>query len=375
MAAAAVFFVRRAGRGRLHAIDAIPGNAFLVLTVDVDGLRRSPLGSPIFGGISSKLAGEKALTDLCGFDPLARMTELAVAVPESGDKGDFGIAIKADISRDELLGCAGKVIESRKQRAMGAPTVRESGSYTLIEPDAPDSDPTHAFPTLAYRDGGPFLIARGVWLASMIDTVEGKLPSAKVNPAHATLRDDVTVDSGKVAPTVVATAVLPKAFRERMKAELGLEADPGEDTSERGVMSGVLGVSSVGLGIKAGPAGGDSDVVAVFRCEDNAGCAVVERLLAKRRLDWAGRIDLRLLGVGKLLDSMKMENQGTLLRVTARAPSDDASRWLDRLLTRPSRHPGAGPFLPPASHPGLPPGQAPTPDEVLQPRGTPQTPP
>jgi hypothetical protein len=362
------FFARRASRGRLHAIDAIPGNAFLVVTLDVEGLRRSPLGAPIFGGVTSKLAGEKALTDLCGFDPLTRMREIAVAVPEDGERGDFGISIRADVSGEELLQCAKKVIEARQAKAASAPTIRQSGSYILVEPDSPDDDPLRRYPTLAYRDGGPFLIGRGLWLASMIDTAEGKLPSAAANADHASLRKELEGPSGLDKPTLLATAILPKSLRERLKTELGSELgldDQAEaHAAARGatVMAGVLGVGSVGVGIQAGPTGGDSAVTAVFRCEEKTACAEVERLIARRRLDWSQQISLRLLGVGPLLDSMKIDNQQTLLRVSSHAPTDDAARWLDRVLTlRSPRHTTAGPLTSATPRP------APSPDEVLKP--------
>ncbi len=369
MVAAGVFFGRRAAHRKLHAIDAIPGNAFLVVTLDIDALRRSPLGAPIFGGVASKLSGEKALTDLCGFDPLTRMSEIAVAVPEDGETGDFGIAIRADVSRDELIACARKVIESRQAKAVGVPTLRESGSYTLVEPDSPDDEPLHRYPTLAYRDGGPFLIGRGPWLSSMIDTVEGKLPSAAASAEHAALRADVD-DQGRSGgkASLVATAILPKPFRQKVKDEMGVELGlGGADEPRNAIMAGVLGVGSVGVGIQAGGAGGDSGVTAVLRCESKEACAEVEKLVAKRRLDWSQQISLRLFGLGPLLDSMTIANDQTLLRITAHAPTDDAAKWLDRLLSlRTQRHPSPGPLMSAARHAA--PRPAPPPDLVLKPQ-------
>jgi hypothetical protein len=348
------YFFRRVSRARLRAIDAIPGNAFLVLTFDVDALRRSPLGAPVFGGVASKLAGEKALTDLCGFDPLARMTEIAVAVPEEGERGDFGVAIRADVSKLELLGCAKKAIESRQPGA-AAPTLRESGTYTLVDPDSPDDDPLHRYPTLAYRDGGPFLIGRGPWLSAMIDTVEGRLPSVAESP-HAGLRRDLASALGTEKPTALATAILPRAFRERMRTELAAELAFDEPTTPKpsdgpkaAILQGILGVTSAGAAIQAGPSGSDSQVTmtALFRCEDKGACAELEKLIGRRRFGWSQDIALRLTGVGPLLDAMKIGNEGLVLRVTTHAPSDDASHWLDRVLTlRGPRHPKAGPLVP-----------------------------
>jgi len=285
------------------------------------------------------------------------------------------------VSSEELLRCAKKVIEQRQPGAASAPDVRESGSYILVEPESTETDPLRRVPTLAYRDGGPYLIGRGAWLSAMIDTVEGRLPSAAASQ-HAAVRKEVV--RGVEKPSVLVTAILPKAFRERLKtemgAELGLDADRDRDAPDaaggsagRGatVMAGVLGVGSVGAGIEAGPAGGETAVAAVFRCEEKTACAEVARLVSRRRHEWSQEISLRLLGIGPLLDSMKIDDEQTVVRVGARAPTDDAAKWLDRVLTlRSARHPTAGPLTSAAPRP------APTPDLVLKPaNGRPDHPP
>jgi hypothetical protein len=368
--AAAVFFVaRRSSRGRVHAIDAIPANAFLVLKVDVDGLRRSPLGAPIFGGATSKLSGEKTFTELCGFDPLSRMSEVAVGVPEDGAPGEFGVSIRAEISKDDLLACAQKVIESRKGHGLGAPTVRASGSYTLVESESDDTDPTRRTPTLAYRDGGPFLIARGPWLATMIDTVDGKLPSVRTESPHAALRHAVgETDASPL--TVIATAVLPKALRERLKNEMGIELGSIEDADagKGAVMAGVLGVASVGVGISAGAA--ETTATLIGRCDDPPSCAEVQKLVRKKRLEWLQDLSIGLFGLRPLLDAMTIDNDGGTLRVTTGVPSDDASKWLDRILTSRGFHRPMPSPLTSARPPRLEPASRP-PDEVLYPPKTP----
>ncbi len=353
------FAVRHLRRGSLHAVDAIPADAFLAITIDIDALRASPLGGPLLGGASSKLAGERTLTTTCGFDPLTRMTEIAIAVPEKGEPGEFGIAIRAAISRDELIGCARRVIESRRAAGQGQPVVRESGSYTLVEPDTQADASTARLPTLAYRDGGPFLIARGDWLSSMIDTVEGRLPSLRTNDDHMSLRTAVGSDKGAA---VVATALLPKGLRERLRAEMAGEA--GAPDPKAAIMAGVLGVSSAGIGISAGHAGADSDVVAAVRCEEAPDCAEVEKLVARKRLDLSQDFGFRLMGMGAVLDSMKIENLGRSLRITAHARTDEAARWLERVLTVGGLHHP----MPAASSPARPPPTTPpTPDEILKP--------
>lgn len=362
------FVVRPRMRARLHAVDALPANAFLVLTVDVDALRNSPLGAPLFGGAQSRLLGEKAITDLCGFDPLARVSEIAVAVPEESAPGDFGVVVRASISKGELLECAEKVILSRKEGGQGHPVIRAAGSYTLIEAetskDPAEGDSARRYPTLAYRDGGPFLIGRGPWLDTMIDTVDGRLPNLSSNLAHMSMRKDLGKADGKDrALAVLGTVLLPKDLRERLKGELGEEA--GGDAARNQTMEGVLGVSVAGAGVSAGAAGGDAEVVLMARCEDAGACAAVEKLVAKKRFEWSQDLSLRLFGLGPLLDSVKIDNLGATLRITAHAPSNDAARWLETILKgRTVHHPmPAGPLTSaprtgPSSFPGAAGGSA-----------------
>jgi hypothetical protein len=336
-----VSFIRRTERQKLRALDAVPADAFLVMTLDVDRLRKSPLGSAIFGGADSKLLGEKTLTATCGFDPLDRMREIAVAVPEEDDTGEFGIVMRADITKDELLTCAQKVMESQKGGAHAS--VRESGSFTLVEPDG---DLQQRYPTLAYRQGGPFLVARGTWLGTMIETTEGKLPSARRESSHLALRRALGQASDDApAFAFMATVVLPREMRERIKKEMGAEIDSATDGSASTLAAGILGVDSAGLAVLAGEAGGDTSVVAEVMCDGEAACATVAKFVERKRSDWANDFSIRLLGVGALIDHAVVDNRGTSVRISSHAPSAEAAKWLERVLELGSaRHPASGPL-------------------------------
>ncbi len=339
---AVVWFIRREARQKRTVLDAVPADAFLVMTVDVDKLRRSPLGAAMLGGADSKLLGEKAITATCGFDPLDRMREIAVAVPGDDDTGEFGIVMRADIAKGELLACAQKVMESQKGGARAS--VRESGSFTLFEPEG---DLRKRYPTLAYREGGPVLVARGTWLGTMIDTVEGKLPSARRESSHLAMRRALGQASDDASTfAFMATVVLPREMRERIRNEMEGEIKRGAgDESRSTFAAGVLGVESAGLAIVAGEAGGATSVVVDVTCDGDAACAALAKLVEKKRAEWGGDVAIRLLGVGALLDGIVTENRGTSLRLSTRAPSEEAAKWLERVLELGSaRHPTSGPL-------------------------------
>jgi hypothetical protein len=271
------------------------------------------------------------------------MREVVVAVPEDDESGEFGVAIRAELNKDELIDCARKILEERG--ASKAVSFHESGSFTWVEPEG---ELAKHSPTLAYREGGPYLIARGPWLGTMADTAEGKLPSARQDSKHLALRralgqfsDDAPVFA------LLATVVLPKDMRERIKRDMGKEIadEPGEQDSAA-LMAGVLGVEEAGLAISAGTEAGDeARAILELRCEDEAARGAVARVIEKRRAEWSQDRAMRLLGIGPVLDNILVEERGKSLRVSTHAPGDDVARWLARIIDlRSARHPVGGPL-------------------------------
>jgi hypothetical protein len=347
VAALALWWVRRSHAGSLRALDAVPADAFLVIDVDVDVLRRSPLAGPILDGPPGKLLGGKTLVDTCGFDPVDRLREVAVAVPVEDDTGEFGVAVRADVTKDELVDCARKVLEARG--VADRVSFRQSGSFTWVEPEG---DLARRYPTLAYREGGPYLIAKGAWLGTMVDTAEGKLPSAGRESRHLALRRDLETDGvakgeGKSGLALLATVLLPKAMREHIKSDMGKEIaeQPGE-ASSAALMAGVLGVEAAGLGISAGDdAGGEARALLELHCEDEAACSAVARIIDKTRREWENDRTVLLLGVGPLLDNLTVESRGKSLRVATHAPAEEVGKWVGRVLElRSGRHPTGRPL-------------------------------
>jgi hypothetical protein len=309
------------GRPAKHSIlDAVPRDAWLVISIDAASLRQSSLAKPLLS------AGDKAgllgppLTATCGFDPLERIRELAVASPESGERGDFGVAFAGSFTKDELVACASRVITKRG----GTPSVTTRGTFAVVEDT---SDARHS--RLAYRDGGPFLVGRGAWLDAMMDAVQGT--GERMRPEHAALRAELQAAGGGPARSVVLTALLPASLRDKLKAELGSEL--AENEKSNATFSAVLGVSAVGIAVGQTSDGATTELAARLRCETASACDLVQRFIERKRLALARDFALRAVGLGPLLDSLEVTSQGPALSAKAQASSQGLADALERALS------------------------------------------
>jgi hypothetical protein len=344
-------------------LDAVPRESFLVGHVDVPALRASPVYKAVLGeadGSASKALGLDELAKGCGFDPLGRVSELAVAIPEGESRGTFGLAAHVNITESELATCAERIGEARGSKT----TPKTVGAFHVME------EQKGAHPGLAFREGrqssGPhlLLVAEGAWLSSMIATASGERPSASADAAHVALATAVTSQPGLEKPTVLATALLPKGLRERLRGELSAEisgASQGGEDSPQDVMSAVLSVGGVGLAIRAGGPGEDFDVRAELACEGDKQAGVLARLVERKRFAWSKDIGLRIVGFGGAIDSIVAEPHGSNLTLKLHAPADDLARAITRGLELGKSRPSARP------EPAVPSARRP-PDEVLDAR-------
>lgn len=328
---------------------AMPKDSFLVATIDLAELRRSPIYETVFGkdGLAgSKSLGDKALPlksleSACGFDPLSRVDTLALAVPEEGDRGELGLAARVNVTRDELSTCTNALAAQRG----GPPTMRELGPFVIATP----SDGPAAAPKLAYGRGGMLVVGRGTWFDAMIDAATRVKPSVADAPDHARLRSSLTSHPGFKNPTLLVTALLPRTLRERLKREMDAELEPNEGANA--IMAGVLGVSGVGVALEVGGPGGVIDASIELVCDSDEGASAVEKLILKKRLEWSKELMLRMIGLGPLLDSIevkrsaalspnapgtvepsKRDTRESMVRVTATAGADTLASALERVL-------------------------------------------
>jgi hypothetical protein len=317
-------------------LDAVPRGAWLVVTVDVAAVRSSPIAQPLLAaGAGTSLPGLGPLSEACGFDPLSRMKELLVTSPENGEHGDFGLAFTGDFTRQELERCAEKAIRARG----GTPATSTHGAFTTVEDTV---DAKHA--RVAYRDGGPFLVGRGAWLDAMIDAVDG--PPGGPGVDHAALRASLASKRGSSAQAIVVTALLPSALREKLKGELGAELGSEADKA----YVSVLAVSQAGVALGTGGTGSMTELVAELRCESPAACGEVKALVERKRLAFSRELGVRILGLGPLLDSLKVDAVGPTLSASAHAPTDDLARATQRALDfKGIGHPHAAPSAAPGA--------------------------
>jgi hypothetical protein len=310
LALASHFVGRAPAKKAGPALSFVPEDAWLVVTVDVEALRRS--------GLAPSLAGVGPIGGLgeCGFDPLARVQEIIIASPEGGEKGDFGLAFRSDASQKELQQCAEKVIAARG----GKPVTGSRAGFSVIEDS---SDPGHA--RLAYREGGPFLVGRGEWLDRMIDLAAQPARNREPGSTHLELRASL---SHRGTPAVLLTAILPKDLRERLKGELG--AEPGTEADR--AYASVLSVQAAGAALTTGPAGSTTTVEAELRCETPSACDDVKGIIERKRAAFSRSAGARVIGVGELLDSLRVEPHGPSLSLVATAPTDDLAHALGRVL-------------------------------------------
>lgn len=342
--AIAAFFVfggARTGTSGGEPFDAAPRDSFLVATVNLAELRRSPLHDVLFGKdpsgrgprsevsmLGAKALGIGKLADACGFDPLGRVEQLAVAVPEEGDKGELGMAARVTVTRDELSTCTSNLAGQRG----GKVATKDVGSFVVVEDSAGSQEA--ARPRLAYGRGGLLVVGRGAWFDAMLGAADGKQPGAREAQAHMAMRSSLTSRDGWRSPTVLISALLPRSLRDRLKSEMAAEvsADGTAADTSQSIMSGVLGVSGVGLALRAGSSGQSIDVALQLVCDSEDGCAAVEKLILKKRLDWSKELTLRMVGFGPLLDSIEVKRERARIRVTAGAAADALASTIDRVL-------------------------------------------
>jgi len=348
-------------------LTAVPQGSFLVARVDVPALRASPLFSALLGGgDASQQLGLDELARACGFDPLSRVKELVVALPEGESRGTFGVAAQVTVSESELGTCAQRIAEARGGQA--AP--KTLGSFHVLEAAA--SSRSH--PSLAFREGGLLLVAEGAWLAAMIEAADHPAAAGSDRgELHAKLARAITSAPRLESPALLVTAALPRALRERLRGELDAEIAQAEGGDARdtpqAIMTAVLSVAGAGLGVALGS---DGQVTArsELSCEDAASVGVLSRLLERKRFALSKELWVRFIGLGAAIDSVTIEPSGSTLAVGLRASADDLARGIARMLEVGHKRPQA-PAAPPSSSATPAPSGRAAPDEVLTPRGAP----
>ncbi len=317
--------------------DAIPKASFIAATVDFAELRRSPLFDVAVGKDSSpsdpmrRALGVSALQEACGFDPVSRIQKVALSVPEDGERGEFGVAARVEVSRDELERCTKALAEKRGGRA----ETHDVGTFIVLE----DKSIGGAGSRLAYGKGGLLVVGKGSWFDAMLGAADHLKPGIRDAPEHVALRTSLTSKDGFRTPTVLVTAILPRALRERLKGEMGAELGGGDLSNA--AMAGVLGVAAAGAAIATGGSNVDASVELV--CDSPEACDAVKKLVDKKRAEWSSDLGLRMIGFGPIFDSFNVKVEGSRLRATVSAQGDALAATLDRVLKLRARQNAAAP--------------------------------
>ena len=319
--------------GPSDPFDAVPKASFIAATLDFAELRQSPVYDVLFGREAAgadpmrRALGVTALADACGFDPTTRVRRVAVSVPEEGDRGEFGVAAQVEVSRDELESCTRSLAEKRGAKA----ETHDVGTFVVLE----DSSSGSTRPRLAYGRGGLLVVGKGTWFDAMLGAADHTKPGLRDAAQHMALRSSLTSRDGFRSPTLVATAILPRSLRDRLKGEMGAETGGGGGEANDGsnaIMAGVLGVSAVGVALKAGGRGQNMDAVVELVCDDDSACEAVEKLAQKKRGEWSRDLAMRMIGFGPLLDSLQVKRSGAHLVATASVSADTLASTIERVL-------------------------------------------
>jgi hypothetical protein len=193
-----------------------PGSAF-VLNADIARLEQAPLG-PFLAERLGHLGRTSDLGKLCGFDPLTRLSELALAVPAAGEAAeehadDFGIVATGRFSAAEITHCASAAIAQRG----GEATLSTLGSFSSVR------DRKGSGGEVAAKDG-LLIVSGGSYFRELLDAAEGNAPAAEHEAAretrHAALRR--ALGSGDI----VATWLLSDGWFERVSGDSSARSAP-----------------------------------------------------------------------------------------------------------------------------------------------------
>jgi hypothetical protein len=237
-----------------------PGSAF-VLSVDVTQLEHAPLGVVLAQRLGQLGSGAGDLTGLCGFDPLAVLDQIALAVPSAGAAAseranDFGVVATGGFSAAQITRCASAAISQRG----GDPVSSQLGTFSSVRDRKTDGG------EVAARDGGPLIVSGGRYFRDLLDAAEGNIARREhqdpKDAEHAELRR-------MLGPgTIVATWLLPEGWFERFA---------GEDSAR---LSPLRALKALGARLDVGQ---ELRVSLLFECGDAASATEIAQLIEQLR--------------------------------------------------------------------------------------------
>lgn len=308
----AIAWLHRPARATDDPLGACPANAFLVAKVDITALRATPVADLVEQALRGLVPLPHDPQGAC--DALGHLESLALVVPEGDERSDLGVALKLGLTKDQLARCAEVVQRNAAERGVTpAPAPQRQGAFTSFATGEPRAD------TLAAAENGLVLLGSADWTANMAQAGSGRAPSAGTTPPHASMLQRLG------AHAIVASIVLPKATRARIRREM--EGELGD--SERAAMQGVLGVEAVGaaLDLRA-----ETSLAFELRCDTAASCGAVNDLLTRKRKQWSASPIVRLLGIGPAADALTIKHESARLSIATHLDTTAVRDALERAL-------------------------------------------
>jgi hypothetical protein len=286
------------------ALSLIPSGSAFMLTADVRQLQHAPLGELLSQRLG-RAGGTAELVKSCGLDPLARLDQLALAVPSAGlaaqeHPEDFGIVAQGRFSAAEIMHCASAVITQRGGEAIET----RLGKFRSVRDRKQSAE-------IAAKDG-TLIVSGGSYFRELLDAAEGH-PSSKRDPRdarHAELRR--TLGPG----TIVATWLLGEHWFERVA---------GDDSSAR--LSPLSALQAVGAHIDLSDT---ARVRLLLDCTDSEGAGRIASLLSELRSSLhALPLDPALSG---LAERVSVSQAGARLRLVVDLSRAELEALLGMLL-------------------------------------------
>jgi hypothetical protein len=294
------------------AAQAIPAGPQLLATLDLRKLRGTPLGALFAGKGREVVQLERGdlLRQICGFDPVEQVLEVAFAVPGSATDGEFGVAASGDLSAPRLAECAARVTAARGGRPV---TLREGEFLVVTDVAAAGAG------VVAVRNGGLLLMGGGPYVRQMMAAAERRAPSVLSDARHVALRGEVGEREA-----LVISALLTADGRDRVRAELG---DP------RAPAGSVIGLSL------SGTAADPISLHAMIGCDRAEPCAELARSLEGLRKSDEADVGKRLLGLREPLEKATVQALGPTVHVRLALPQATLLRLVEVLFASGNRAP------------------------------------
>ncbi|MEO7034724.1 MAG: hypothetical protein ABI548_12525 [Polyangiaceae bacterium] len=299
--------------GAVSPLAIIPSGSAFVLSADVAALERAPLGAA-FAQRLGQLGRTNELAARCGFDPLTRLSQLALAVPSAGMPGsddahadDFGIVASGPFSAAEITRCASAAIAQRG----GDAAFSKLGGFSSVR------DRKGSGGEVAAKNG-LLIVSGGSYFRELLDSAEG----SHAKPDHDDARDARHAELRRALGPgqLIATWLLADGWFQRVS---------GDDSAR---LSPLGALKALGARVQVGT---DVRLAVLLDCADADGTARLAALLDERLPS------LAMLGLAPALmaaaQRVEVTRAGARLQLTLTLAPNELRALFDALFSAETR--------------------------------------